>query len=56
MNIIPLMIGIYLTFVAVIYCNCTKRKTQPTFAESLLISSNSRSNRPSRAQAFEAFQ
>lgn len=53
------MIGIHLTFVAVMYCNCTKRKTQPTFAESLLISSNSRSNniaRPSRAQAFEAFQ
>lgn len=54
------MIGIHLTFVAVMYYNCTKRKTQPTFAESLLISSNSRSNnvaqRPSRAQAFEAFQ
>ncbi|CAD1477194.1 unnamed protein product, partial [Heterotrigona itama] len=44
LNIVPLMIGIHLTFVALLYCNCTKRKVGPTFAESLLISSNSQSN------------
>ncbi|KAK1135190.1 hypothetical protein K0M31_007961 [Melipona bicolor] len=44
LSIVPLMIGIHLTFMALLYCNCTKRKIGPTFAESLLISSNSQSN------------
>lgn len=42
-DVIPLIIGIHMTIVAMLYCNCKKRKQQPTIsiADSLLISSNS---------------
>ncbi|PBC30417.1 Platelet glycoprotein [Apis cerana cerana] len=45
-DVIPLMIGIHMTIVTMLYCNCKKRKRQSTIsiADSLLISSNSQSN------------
>lgn len=58
---VPLIVGIYMFSMSMFYCDCTKRKAQPrvSVAESLLISSNSRSNNIVRrsvrrvAQAFE---
>ncbi|OAD59694.1 Sensory neuron membrane protein 2 [Eufriesea mexicana] len=63
LDIVPLMIGIHMALMTTLYCNCTRRKVQPTvsIADSLLISSNSQSNnsthRPRRqaVQAFEQF-
>lgn len=59
---IPLIVGIYIILISMLYCDCTKRKVQPTvsFATSILISPNSHSNiqqNPRRIlRAFEWFE